>query len=100
MSGFSLVGCLTGLQVTGSSPVRLLVMHYQEGALKNRDLLESRKTNKHYTFQQWLGLLDHAFLTIGFKGRVVRQTGEDCWREYYDDGYTAEDAMIADLQCA
>lgn len=63
-------------------------------------LLRDRQTKEHYSFEQWLSLLDHAFLSIGARRRIVQDTGADCWRHYYDDGYTVHDTMLEDLSCA
>lgn len=62
--------------------------------------LRDRQTKEHFSFEQWLALLDHAFLTIGATRRVVQDTGADCWRDYYDHGYSAHEAMLEDLSCA
>lgn len=58
--------------------------------------LNSRKTKKHYSFTQWLGFLDLEFLTTRCSFRVVKQTGEDCWRRFYDDGMTPGEAITED----
>lgn len=67
---------------------------------KAAEILQKRQTKAHYTFEQWLGCLDHAFLTLGFSRRVVQDTGADSWRDYYDHGYTAHGAMLEDLSHA
>jgi hypothetical protein len=64
------------------------------------EILEARKTNKHLTFSQWLEALDAAALTMGFKGRIVKDTGDDCWADYYNDGYTPRAALVEDLHSA
>ncbi len=68
--------------------------------MKAAEILEARKTNEHITFEQWLEALDAAALTAGFKGRIVKDTGDDCWRDYYDDGYTPRAALAEDLHHA
>jgi hypothetical protein len=64
------------------------------------DALEARKTNAHYTLEQWLGFLDHAALSVGFPGRIAADTGPDSWRDYYDEGYTPMAALAEDLHHA
>lgn len=64
------------------------------------DLLEARKTKEHYTFQQWLGFLDGAALTVRFKWRYGTMTGDEFWIDYYNDGYTPMEALIEDLSYA
>lgn len=69
--------------------------------MKAAEILEVRKTNKHLSFEQWLDALDAAALTIGFKGRIVKDTGDDCWRDYYEHGITPRQALSDDLSyCA
>lgn len=63
-------------------------------------LLQKRQTKEHYSFEQWLGFLDHAALSIGFRRRLVQDTGTECWRDYYDHGYTAKAALMEDLSYA
>jgi hypothetical protein len=62
--------------------------------------LEARKTKTNFTFWQWLGFLDGAALTCGWKYRIVEQTGDECWRDYYDDGYTPLEALTEDCRHA
>lgn len=59
-------------------------------------ILRRRQTKDHYTFEQWLGFLDHHRLSFGYRYRVEQDTGTECWRTYYDDGYTAHGALIED----
>ncbi len=56
-------------------------------------LLDAKKTKDYYSFKQWLAFLDHAALTAGFNLRISKDTGDECWREYYEDGYTPFDAL-------
>ena len=65
--------------------------------MKSIDLLEARKTKEHFTFEQWLGFLDGAALTCRWKYRIAEQTGEECWKGYYDDGYTPLEALTEDF---
>lgn len=47
------------------------------------------------TFKEWLVALDAEaakYANIGY----VAVTGEDCWRGYYEDGYSREDAYRED----
>lgn len=56
---------------------------------------------KEIEFDEWLALLDgHATVLGGYKGSMVEQTGKDCWREFYNDGYTPYDAYVEDLRSA
>jgi hypothetical protein len=64
--------------------------------MKAAEILEQRKTNENFSFEQWLGFLDHEYLTLRFKCRVVRQTGEDCWKYHYDAGMTPMEAILED----
>lgn len=64
------------------------------------EALEARKTKDRIPFEQWLAGLDHAALTAGFRCRMVAGTGAECWRDYYDDGYTPRDALAEDLSHA
>lgn len=50
----------------------------------SREIMAERKTKEHYTFDQWLALLDTEALTRGMKTRLVAQTGADCWLCYYN----------------
>lgn len=62
--------------------------------------LETRKTNEHITFEQWLNFLDGSALTCGWKSRMAQQTGAECWKDYYDDGYTPLEALTEDCSHA
>jgi hypothetical protein len=51
-------------------------------------------------FPRWLAVIDQLKSPIyGDKG-IIEQTGAECWRCYYDDGYTPEDALAEDLSHA
>jgi hypothetical protein len=63
-------------------------------------LLERRKTKDRFTFAQWCDFLDSAALTCGWKYRISAATGEDCWVEYYNDGYTPMEALTEDCSYA
>ncbi len=58
--------------------------------------LAARKTREHMTFEQWLTALNEAAHTDRFKGVLVRQTGAECWRDYYEDGMTPDEALAED----
>ena len=62
--------------------------------------LEARKTNANFTFEQWLAFLDGAALSGGWKYRIAEQTGDECWRDYYDYGYTPLEALTEDCSHA
>ena len=57
-------------------------------------------TNLTHDFEAWLIELDaeYEFRNGDQTGRpLVEQTGEECWRDYYDDGYTPAAALIEDF---
>jgi len=62
-----------------------------------RNILEARKVKGKIPFAQWLAGLDHAALTAGFRRRLVADTGEECWQDYFDGGYTPFEALVEDL---
>jgi hypothetical protein len=62
--------------------------------------LEARKTIKHITFEQWLAFLDTAALTAGFRSRIAACTDQECWKDFYEDGYTPTRALAEDLSRA
>lgn len=62
--------------------------------------LEARKTKEHYSFKDWLHFLDGAVLTAGWKYRIVQETGEECWLDYYECGYTPLEALLEDFGSA
>lgn len=64
------------------------------------ETLDKRKTKDHFTFEQWLGFLDQVALSNRWKERIVAQTGAECWRDYYDDGYTPYEALQEDCSYA
>ena len=61
------------------------------------EILEARKIKGKVSFSDWLCFLDHSALSIGFKRRIVNDTGAECWMHYYEDGYTPLQALIEDL---
>lgn len=59
-----------------------------------RTLLKQK--NKTPTFQEWLTDLDAEFVKAGWMAAgdsYVEQTGEACWRDFYDDDYTPKQAQ-------
>lgn len=51
------------------------------------------------TFDQWLERLEeeNAKRTPADSGwRLVEQTGRECWRAYYEDGYSPLEALLED----
>lgn len=46
-------------------------------------------------FQEWLKQLDAYAAKYGNKD-YVKSTGDDCWRGYFDDGHSPEDAYQED----
>lgn len=47
------------------------------------------------TFEEWLAELDAESLRRGYK-KPVSAVGTECWRGYYDDGYSPVDALDED----
>lgn len=64
------------------------------------EVLDARKTKANCSMEQWLGFLDTAALSAGFKRRIAADTGPECWQDYYDDGYTPREALAEDLHHA
>lgn len=64
------------------------------------EILEKRKTALNFSFEQWLGFLDHTALTYGWKSRIAAQTGAECWRDYYEAGFTPLEALTEDCSYA
>ncbi len=52
--------------------------------------------NENISFDNWLTQLDAVALKNGYTKGIVETAGEECWREYYDEGYSAEEAFIED----
>ena len=46
---------------------------------------------------QWLAVLDQLKSPIYGNDGIIKQTGAECWRCYYDDGLCPEDALAEDL---
>ena len=51
-------------------------------------------------FQEWLDELDAYAAQLGWPENIVKQTGSDCWRDYYMDGYTPAEAWAEDMSYA
>lgn len=53
------------------------------------------------TFEEWLIKLDSiAGDAHGYgPGKCSEETGAECWRCFWEDGYTPEDALAEDLNC-
>ncbi len=51
-------------------------------------------------FDKWLKELDAVAAKNGQEGSLSEQTGKDCWRGYYDDGFSPLDAFIEDCEAA
>ena len=46
------------------------------------------------SFNEWLAALDEEAKRRGYEGASITQdSGEECWRGYYEDGYSPKDAM-------
>ena len=48
------------------------------------------------TFDEWLVELDALCEKYGGGKGMVEQTGRECWRTYYDDDYSPDDALRED----
>lgn len=62
--------------------------------------LAARKTREHLTFDEWLAALDGAALTAGFRCRLAATSGAECWRDYYEEGMTPDEALAEDWSYA
>lgn len=47
-------------------------------------------------FQEWLDELDAYTVSLGFKDGVVKQTGHECWFDFYMEGLSPEEAWKED----
>lgn len=66
-------------------------------AIADREMHQSRSPTGAMPFDQWCAALDEYAASVGHGDNTVEQTGADCWREYYDDGYSPRDAYDEDL---
>jgi hypothetical protein len=54
-------------------------------------------TIKHgVAFSDWCASLDRWAGRYGYGANFVQQTGEECWREYYHEGYSPSEALRED----
>ncbi len=51
-------------------------------------------------FNQWLKKLDKVAKEYGYEESMVKQTGTECWKDYFDDGYSPYEAFIEDMRHA
>jgi len=65
---------------------------------KSAEILDARKTNDNYSFEEWMMFLNAEFLNIGFNGKPF--TGEydidpsaSCWFDQYESGNTPFEAI-------
>jgi hypothetical protein len=58
--------------------------------------LSSVTVNHGATFEDWCASLNRWSAKYGYSGGIVQQTGADCWRDYYDEGYTPDEALRED----
>jgi hypothetical protein len=49
------------------------------------------------SFNQWLKQLDRVAKEYGYEESMIKQTGTECWRDYFNDGLTPIEAFIEDL---
>lgn len=47
-------------------------------------------------FQKWLNELDALALDWDAVENLSKQTGTDCWKEYFEGGHTPEEALAED----
>lgn len=47
-------------------------------------------------FQEWLDKLDDYTKSLGFQEGVVKQTGSECWFDFYIDGLSPAEAWQED----
>lgn len=52
------------------------------------------------TFDEWLAELDARGGDRYGAGKVSENTGAECWRGYFDDGYSPQDALDEDWSYA
>lgn len=48
------------------------------------------------TFDEWLTELQGLFARIEYP-EYISQTGNDCWKEYYDNGDSPDDAFFTEI---
>lgn len=48
-------------------------------------------------FAEWCDELNRLSKEVGWMGDLIEQTGEDCWREYYEDGVSPKDALNEEI---
>ena len=71
-------------------------MRKPEAAETAREMLIADGTIKDITWDEWSAeLVELGGDRYGPLG-VIEECGEECWRIYYDDGYTAKDALDDD----
>ena len=62
---------------------------------------EGLKVMDNVTFEEWCKQLDAVVMSYHpDTPSYTKDTGEDCWRGYYDDGYTPEEAYREDCSNA
>lgn len=60
----------------------------------SKSSVEASREAAPMTFPQWLAALDQEAKRRGYEGEsITQETGEECWRSYYDDGCSPKDAM-------
>lgn len=53
--------------------------------------------NTETEFQDWLKKLDKVAVRNGYStSSISKETGEECWRGYFDDGSSPEEALNED----
>lgn len=52
------------------------------------------KKSDGVSFQEWSKKLDAYAVSVGFFENMVQETGEDCWRESFEDDMMPEEAFI------
>jgi hypothetical protein len=67
--------------------------------MTDRDLFGHPTNSPSLSFEEWLRELDAEYEKRGGDqtGKsLVAQSGRECWRDYYDDGYSPADALSED----
>jgi len=49
-----------------------------------------------YGFARWLKELSSVAHLDGYRYNLVENTGQDCWRYYFDGDYTPSEALMED----
>jgi len=69
---------------------------------KSAEILDTRKTNDNYSFEQWMMFLNAEFLNIGFNRKPFTDEADtssnsSCWFDQYEFGNTPFEAIEEDF---